>query len=105
MDWTDFLGYLSSPNGIAVAVGIAISWLAEYIPGFKELLPKWKRLVVLGVNLAIPLLAATLGVLTAGWPASWEGTFWPAIVAGALAFGSSTLAHIRLLKRGSEEDA
>jgi hypothetical protein len=54
-------------------------------------------LVFLGLCLAVPLLASALGVLTCEWPFSWSGTFWPAIVAGGVAFGSGTLVHTRKL--------
>lgn len=97
MSWTDFLQLLSSPNGIAAAVGVLLSWIAEYIPGFDALMPKWKRVVFLGACFVVPLLAAALGILTAGWPVSWELTFWPALLAGGIAFGGGTVAHVRKL--------
>ena len=95
--WAEFLRYCSNPTAIPVVVGVFLSWILEYVPSFESLEPRYKRLVVLGLSLAVPLLAAGLGILTVGWDASWDGTFWPAIVAGALAFGSGTLAHTRKL--------
>lgn len=97
MTWSDFLVLLSSPNGIAAAAGIVLSVLVEYIPAYKELAPKWKRLVFLGVCFIIPLAAAGLGIATVGWSASWEATFWPAVLAGGIAFGGGTVAHTRKL--------
>lgn len=97
MSWSDFLKFLSEPNGIAAAVGVVLSFVTEYIPKFEPLAPKWKRLVFLGICLVIPLLAAGLGILTADWPASWEKTFWPAILAAGIAFGGGTVAHVRKL--------
>jgi len=97
LSWSGFLDLLSSPNGIAAAVGVLLSWLAEYIPGFDGLIPKWKRLVFLGLCFIVPLIAAGLGILTAGWPVGWEATFWPAILAGGIAFGGGTIAHVRKL--------
>ena len=97
MSWFDFLTLMSSPNGIAAAAGIVLSVLVEYIPQYDALAPKWKRLVFLGVCFVIPLGAAGLAILTAGAPISWELTFWPAILAGGIAFGGGTVAHVRKL--------
>ena len=97
MSWTEFLGYLSRPNGIAVSVGIIWSVLVEYWPWFATLEPKWKRALFFGVSLLIPILAATVGCLTTGWAWNWEQTFWPALAAGFLAFTSGTVAHLRKL--------
>ena len=97
MSWSDFLQLLSSPNGIAAAVGILISWVAEYIPAYDAFAPRWKRLVFLAACFVVPLAAAGLGCLTAGWPATWEATFWPAVLAGGIAFGGGTVAHTRKL--------
>jgi len=97
MSWSDFLALLYSPNGIAAAAGIVLSALVEYIPKYDNLAPKWKRLVFLGVCFIIPLCAAGLAVLTTGAPLSWEATFWPAVLAGGIAFGGGTVAHTRKL--------
>ena len=97
MGWSEFLSFLSKPNGIAIAVGIVLSLAIEYWPAFETLAAKWKRAIFFAVCLVIPLLAALLGALTAGWSWAWELTFWPALVAGAAAFASGTLTHIRRL--------
>ena len=60
MSWSEFLAYLSEPNGIAVFAGIAWSLLIEYVNGFKVLEPKYKRLVFFGVCMVAPLAAAGL---------------------------------------------
>jgi hypothetical protein len=36
-------------------------------------------------------------VATAGWPADWSVTFWPAVMAGFVAFASGTVVHMRRL--------
>ena len=97
LSWSGFLALLSTPNGIAAGAGVFLSWLVEYLPKYDALAPKWKRLVFLGVCFVIPLIAAGLGILSAGWPASWDATFWPAILAGGIAFGGGTVAHARKL--------
>jgi hypothetical protein len=94
MDWEEFLKWASTPGGIPVIVGVLLSVLIDYWPAFKGLLPKWKRAVFFGLSLAVPLLAAGLGIVTLGWPATWIETFWPALVAGVMAFGSGTLSHL-----------
>jgi len=96
MEWTEFLGYAAGP-GVAPVVGLLLSEAADYVPGFAELSPRWKRVVFFLLCLAIPTLASVLGVATAGWSGTWVATYWPALVAGGAAFGSGTLAHTRKL--------
>lgn len=95
MDWSVFLRWVASPSGIPVFVGVLLSVAVEYVPVYGALVPKWKRAVFFGACLLIPLFAALLGVWTDGWPGTWRDTFWPALVAGVLAFGSGTMAHLR----------
>ena len=97
LTWSGFLQLLSNPNGIAAAIGVILSGVAEYIPGYDALVPKWKRLVFFAACFIVPLAAAGLGILTLGWPVSWELTFWPAVLAGGIAFGGGTVAHVRKL--------
>lgn len=97
MTWSQFLRYLVEPNGIAAASGIALSILMEYVTPYNALAPKWKRVVFFGLCLLLPLVAACLGILTAGWSASWDGTLWPALVAGVLAFSAGQIVHTRWL--------
>ena len=90
--WSQFLKWMASPGGISVVVGILLSVGVEYIPTFVALEKKWKRAVFFGLSLAIPMLAALLGVWTDGWAATWADTFWPAAWAGGLAFAAGTMA-------------
>jgi len=97
MTFPDFLTYLRTPNGIAIALGFALSFLVEWWPTWNDLQPKAKRLLFLAFNLAIPLLAA-LAAGAAGYePWSFETLIWPALVAGFLSFSSGTIAHLRKL--------
>ena len=99
MDWKTFLEQASTPNGLLpVIVGVVLSVLVEYAPSYAALAPKWKRAVFLLVCLIVPLLAALLGVLTAGWEPAWAVTWWPALVAGVMTFGSGTVMHIRKMR-------
>ena len=95
--WEQFLIYLSTPTGVSVSVGLLASLLAEYIPAFEWLDARLKRLIFLGFNLLVPVGAAALGELTAGWSPAWDVTWWPAIVAGWVSFGAGTALHTRKL--------
>ncbi len=102
MEWPVFLEFASGP-GVNTIVGVLLSEVAvKYVPRFAALAPRWKRVVFFGLCLVVPLLASVLGVLTAGWPGTWVITYWPALVAGGLAFGSGTLAHTRKMTGRAE---
>ncbi len=60
MTWCMFLHYLSTPNGIAVATGIAWSLLIEYVTLFHTLTTKWKRVTFFVLSILLPLLAAAI---------------------------------------------
>jgi len=101
MSWSEFLRYAAEANGVSVIVGIIISEVVErYVPGFALLESRWKRAVFFLLCLVLPLAASALGVATAEWPATWADTFWPALVAGVMAFGAGTVAHMRKLGTG-----
>lgn len=95
--WCEFLRHVAGP-GVAVVVGFVASELARYVPRFDGLLPRMKRLVFAGLCFLVPVTASGLGVLTCGWLFSWSQTIWPALVAGAVAFGSGTLVHTRKIR-------
>ena len=97
MTWEAFLQSLSQPNGIAAAVGVVLSFIVEYIPNYEALDPKYKRLIFLALCFVVPLAAAGLGVATAGWPLTWEPTFWNAVLAGGITFSGGNIAHVRKL--------
>ena len=99
MSWDEALRYAAGP-GIAAIVGALVSVLVEYWPWFGQLDALRKRAVTFGLCLVVPLVAAGLGVATSGWPGSWEGTFWPALLAGFTAFTASQVVHSRKLMRG-----
>lgn len=97
LNWETFLRMLTNPTALPLFVGVALSLIAEYARAYQALEPKWKRAVFFGVSLLIPLLGALLGVWTLGWSPGWAVTFWPALMAGVIAFGSGTLTHMRKL--------
>lgn len=96
MSWMEFLVWLQS-EGINAVVGFFLSYVVEYWPQFGELDPKWQRLVFLWLCFVVPLVGAGLSIAFGYQVASWEETFWPAILAGGLAFGAGTVAHTRKL--------
>lgn len=110
ISWPDFLRWLSTPTGIPIASGVLVYIIKDlFFPQFEQLAPKWQQVVFFFVNLIPPVGAAGLGILTLGWSPAWEVTWWPAIVAGVLAFAGSIVidgfapikAIRRLLKRAA----
>jgi hypothetical protein len=89
----DFLLALQGP-ALNVAVGLALSFAAGYVPWFLALSPKSKRLATGLLSLVIPMLAWLVASL-AGFQA-W-GSWWPAAVSGATAFAAATGLHTRWL--------
>lgn len=98
MTWGEFLQYAASP-GIGVIVGVILSVVVEYLPSYETLVPKWKRLVFVGLCFVVPLVATALAVATGEWGewADWQTTWWPAFVAGFSATATGTVAHVRKL--------
>lgn len=94
LSWDQTLLACSQPGVINAVLATLTSLLIEYVPGFAELSGKWKTLTFFLVSLCLPILAATLGVWTLGYPAGWEVTWWPAIQAGVLAWMSGSGAHL-----------
>lgn len=93
MSFCDVMSWLYTIEGISAALGVFLSYVAEYFPKWEGTDPKWKRLIVIGICQVI----AQVAVL-----ASWAGgcieqytfdVFWKAFMAGWLAFGTSQLAH------------
>lgn len=99
MSWNQFLSSLAGP-GVNSAVGVILSFLADYWPWYNGLDAKLKRLIFAGLCFALPLAATVAGLLTGEFGAwgDWAGTWWPALVAGAVAAFGGTLAHTRSLR-------
>ena len=96
MDWQTFVMYLQS-EGIGVAVGILLSYIVEWWPKYGTLEPKVKRLIFAGLCLLVPAIGVTLGIVSGFQEPVWATTFWPALVAAAIAFSAGTAAHTRKL--------
>lgn len=104
MTFAEALEYASGP-GVAAVVGILLSFIVEYVPQYQALAPKQKRLVFLGLSLAVPVVAATLRGLWGYVAWGWESQYWPALWAGGVAFTSGTVTHVRRLPDAPESRA
>lgn len=97
MSWVEFLDYLRGP-GVSATVGVLLSFVVEYWEQYNDLVPKYKRLVVAGLCFVVPVVATALscasGIMVWG---DWHQTWWPALVAGFVAFTGSQMAHMRKL--------
>jgi len=96
MDWQTFVMYLQS-EGIGVAVGILLSYVVEWFPKYEALEPKVKRLIFAGLCLLVPAVGVAFGIGSGFQEPVWATTFWPALVAAAVAFGAGTAMHTRKL--------
>jgi len=84
---------------IQTAAGALIAVLVEYWPAWKLIVPKAKRLVVIGFCLVFPVAALGARVLLCG-AVMTQDTLYLAAAAGAFAFLGSQLAHIYKLPSG-----
>jgi len=92
-------GFLAEMMGVTLInaiVGVAISWLVEYWPWWAEAPPKWKRPIILGLCLVVPLGGLGLSYVLCA-PVITKDAIYLAIMAGLAAFASSQFAHIREL--------
>jgi hypothetical protein len=96
----DLLAWLRTVEGVQIAapvvVGVAVSFLIETWAGWEGVAPKAKRWIIFGANFAVPLAALALTVLLCGAALTVE-MIYVALAAGFVAFGSSTMAHLRKL--------
>ena len=91
---------LARGPGINAIVGVLLSILVEYVPEWSELDAKAKRPIILLLCLLVPILA-TFGLLALDQVQPDDlDLWWGALLAGATAFSTSQLAHIRKLGEG-----
>ena len=91
-----WLAALSGPL-VGAAVALLLSIAVEYVPVYKGLAPRWKRVVFFGLCMIVPIGAASLraGLGYVAW--SFDPLIWHAMWNGAAAAGVGTLAHTRKL--------
>lgn len=96
MTLEEALRYGATSAGVNAAVGVVLSFVAEVWPAYHQLTPRSKRLVMLALCLAVPLGSVAGLWLVSGEPITLE-VLWSALVAGAMAFSGSQVAHARML--------
>lgn len=99
----DVPGFLSSPQallawlagpGINIVAGGGISLLVEFKAQWYQNLPSfWKRYIFLVFCLIVPVLATVVSCMAGYKPWNFADVFFPAIVAGGMAFASGTSVH------------
>ncbi len=101
MTWANALIYASGP-GVAAVIGVVLSFVVEYWAGYGALAARYKRLVFMGLCLAVPVLAALLRVAWGYVALSWDPLVWQAILAGGTAFLTGQITHLRALPSAPE---
>lgn len=96
MSLVEFLKYAGTAAGINVVIGYALSFVAEWWPGYESLGAKSKRLIMMALCLVIPLLSLAGLVLFAGEPLTVDAV-WSCLLAAFAAFFGSQAAHLRKL--------
>lgn len=87
---------LSGPL-ISAVVGVIISWVIEFVPGYGSLAPRYKRLVYFGLCMVVPVTAACSRAALGYVAWSFDPLVWHALWNGAAAGGVGTLFHARKL--------
>ena len=104
ISWCDGLAWMQSVQGVVAGVlGLLLSWLAEYVPGFVGLPPRWKRVVILLLCVGVPVCALLLAWLTGCVEQPSGEAFWQAVASGAVAFATSQIAHLPKLPEAEPE--
>lgn len=97
MNWCGFIDLLRASEGVAAGLGIVLSFAAEWWPAFVDLSSQKKRVLVLLVCVAIPMLATVGGYFSRCIEALDRETVWQAVYIGGIVFGASQFAHARNL--------
>lgn len=77
----------------SAATGVLVFILLEYWPAWDGLAPKWKRPIVFGFCLVVPVLSLLARVALCAAILN-QDTIYLALAAGVWAFGGSQFAHI-----------
>ncbi|HUW95111.1 MAG TPA: hypothetical protein VMW58_04945 [Anaerolineae bacterium] len=95
----EFLLLIGTAAFIQIAAGAFVSVLVEYWPAWSELPPKWKRPIMFGFCLVVPVgsLLARAFLCGAGID---QDVIYLGMMAGLAAFAGSQFAHIRKLPSG-----
>ena len=96
MTLVEFLRYAGTNAGISLVVGFVLSFVAEWVPSYEALAPKPKRLVMMGLCFAIPILAL-IGLWLLAGEAMTIDLVWMGLSAGFAAFFGTQASHTRKL--------
>jgi hypothetical protein len=94
-----FDAFLQGLSGqlVAVAVGLLLSVIVEWIPAYDGLAARYKRLIFFGLCLIVPVAAAFLRWALGYVSLTFDPLIWHAIWNGLGAAGVGTLVHTRKL--------
>lgn len=80
----------------SAGAGVVLAWLIEYVPfvgvWVQTLAYEWKRVVVLAICLALPLVALALSVQL-GYSSPTPDAVFASLSAGFVAYASSQVTH------------
>lgn len=94
------LKQLYVPGVLGSVVGVVLSYAVEFVPKFKELTPKKKRLGFFLACLVVSTLAGVgLAAILSTW--NWDAILGKAVVVTLAACSVGTLAHTPRLPDGS----
>jgi len=94
MTLQEFLLYMQG-SGVNAIVGVLWSFAVEFLPSFKGLSEKAKRISFLAACMVVPIVGAVLSMALEYQPVNLETTIWYALVAGWVAFTTGTMSHVR----------
>ena len=101
MSLPEFLRYVGTLSGVNMAVNFISSFLADWWPWYNSLPEKPKRLVMMVLSFALPVLG-TIGLYLLGEVELNTDSVWAAVTAAFLAafagYFSSQAAHTRSLR-------
>ena len=102
ISWADFLLWLTTAAGVNAVLSFLWTKVPDWIgESWEEMVPpRWRAPLLFAMCEIVPLLGAALRVAFGYAESSWENLWWPAVVAGFIAFtGTTLLTKARKLPR------
>ena len=86
-------------DSLGVVIGAVMSLLADYIPNFNVLEPKYKRLVFVSASFIVPLFVFLFGYMAGVYEfIDFQTSIYPFLRSGFAVAVGGTVAHTRYLK-------